>query len=190
MPYKLKMTGLTEVQSLIEQVKKEIFEEIDDIKKKNIEFSLGPIDFSAEINEDQLVDLYKKLPKLINKAHKLAVAGLVDGLREALNSAMESPVWDWGSDTRDIIDTGALKNSLRIFADSEGDIHILYGESYAGIVHYGGYFNPYGNPNAKQYYPGRPWIDSVLKGGGPVPQFDFQAEYGLIFTRELKKLLV
>lgn len=189
MPYKLKITGITGAQDFLAQAKQEILETINEVAKRNVEFSIGGLAFQAKIDEKDLSNFYKKLPKLIKKAHSFAVKNLVGLLREALNDAMDNPVWNWNSGNRDIVDTGALKNSLKIFSDSDGDIHILYGEEYAGIVHYGGYFNPYGNPTIKEYYPARPWVDSVLKGGGPVPQFDFQAEYSALFTLELERLL-
>jgi len=188
MPYKLKVTGITESRSLLEEIKKEIDSTINQLSKKSVSVTIGAIQLDASLDSKELDGFLKKLPKLLKKAHKRAINSLLDGLRDALNSAMEDPVWNWTDGMRDIIDTGKLKASLNLYADSDGDIHILYGQEYAGIVHYGGYINPYGNPNAKQYYPGRPWVDSVLNGGGPVAQYDFKSEYLTAFTIELQNL--
>ncbi len=87
-------------------------------------------------------------------------------------------MWAWrDGGARDIIDTGKLKASRKITVEGRR-IDISYDVPYAGIVHFGGYILPYGNPNAeKVYLPARPWVDSVALGGGPVPKFDFERIY-------------
>ena len=106
------------------------------------------------------------------------------GLTEALNNAMESSVWGWRADgmtfrkngevvttPRNIVDTGALKKSLRTNI-SMGNINLAYREPYSRMVHYGGYIVPYGNPNAaKVYMPPRPWITSTLNGENGIPKY-------------------
>lgn len=105
-----------------------------------------------------------------------AFAGVARDLKAALDKAMESPVWRWsGGGSRDIVDTGSLKDSGLVKIDRNG-VSVSYSSPYAGIVHDGGYIQPYGNPNARPvYYPKRPWIRATLLGGGPTPQFDFSA---------------
>jgi hypothetical protein len=105
-----------------------------------------------------------------------AFAGVARDLKKALDDAMESPVWKWSSGgSRDIVDTGSLKDSGSVIIDRNG-VSVSYSSPYAGIVHDGGYIQPYGNPNARPvYYPKRPWIRATLLGGGPTPQFDFSA---------------
>ena len=87
--------------------------------------------------------------------------------------------WAWeGGAGRDIIDTGELRDSLSITIGSDGQFEINYSSPYAKLVHYGGYIMPYGNNRIeKVFIPGRPWIQAVLEGGGPVPQFDFESHY-------------
>ena len=90
---------------------------------------------------------------------------------QLLNNAMESPVWQWTTDTRDIIDTGRLRDSLQIKMNGFGLI-VSYNTPYAGIVHYGGIKKNGG------IYPARPWAEAVLLGNGPVPQADWAAILG------------
>lgn len=136
-----------------------------------------------------LDSLKQKIPGIIKKASKKTLNIVVKELKEALNAAMEAKVWQWDYGDGDIIDTGALKKSLKIVAASDGDIYIFYNEEYAAIVHYGGYIHPYGNPEIKVYMPARPWISSVLEGGGPVSRYDFEGVYQRIFVPEIQKLL-
>lgn len=133
--------------------------------------------------------LQKKLLKDLNAAHLFAVKAVAKELKIALDDAMNNPIWNWNGDTRDIVDTGALRDSLQLYVDSDADIHILYNLEYAAIVHYGGYFNPYGNPQVKLYYPARPWIDSVLNGGGPVEKFMWEGPYEKAFTTYMNRKL-
>lgn len=100
---------------------------------------------------------------------------IVESLRPALDAAIDAS-WGWRTGSRDIVDTGALKNSLSI-TTSGGRISITYSVPYAGIVHYGGYIRPYGNPYAEPVYlPPRPWIGAVLGDAqGPVQPLDLNA---------------
>jgi phage gpG-like protein len=110
----------------------------------------------------------------LNKAVKSANQLIANKLATALDEAMASTAWGGG---KDIIDTGELKNSLVITATS-GGVTVKYTAPYAAIIHYGGYILPYGNPKlSKVYIPPRPWVSSVMKGGGPVPAFDFESVY-------------
>jgi hypothetical protein len=119
-------------------------------------------------------DLLKGIEEGIDRANQIVAAEL--GL--ALDEALDAAVWAWrDGGARDIIDTGKLKASRKITVEGRR-IDISYDVPYAGIVHFGGYILPYGNPNAeKVYLPARPWVDSVALGGGPVPKFDFERIY-------------
>jgi hypothetical protein len=97
-------------------------------------------------------------------------------LKKALDDALRSNVWLTRSGATDIYETGELLTSGSITADEDG-LTIAYDAPYAALVHFGGYIHPYGNTRAKVYLPPRPWVQSVLSGGGPVPQFDFEQYY-------------
>lgn len=102
-----------------------------------------------------------------------AMPKLAEEVEKALTAALRASVWSWTTGARDIYDTGELASSVEVLA-KEGGISVSYSAPYAAIVHDGGYIHPYGNKNARPVYlPGRPWVSSVLYGGGPVPQFDF-----------------
>lgn len=108
-------------------------------------------------------------------------------LSKALDDAMEASIWKWtpGVTTdrkngqsvespRDIVDTGALQKSYRINIKGNS-IDFAYREPWSRLVHWGGYIQPYGNPNAtKVYVPGRPWITSVLNGENGFEAFPFK----------------
>lgn len=97
-------------------------------------------------------------------------------LGAALGAALSSSVWQTPSGRADIIDSGELLSSGSVTIDQSG-VTIAYTAPYASLVHYGGYINPYGNASTRVYLPPRPWVQSVLFGGGPVPQFDFVSYY-------------
>ena len=125
------------------------------------------------------------------KERQEALAALVKGVQAGarriesylpplLNKAMESSVWDWprptlrqngsvAGTTRDIVDTGALKNSLSVsvkFLKTKTNFMIKYGAPHAALVHEGGYIAPYGRTDLPaRSIPGRPWITAALEGG-------------------------
>lgn len=135
--------------------------------------SIPGFKFDLKLSGIDAADILRGIEKGIDEASQIVASKL----GEALDDAMESAVWRWNGGSRDIIDTGELKASRSITVISNR-IEISYNVPYAGIVHYGGYILPYGNPNAsKVYLPARPWVDSVVLGRGPVPQFDFEAIY-------------
>ena len=128
------------------------------------------IDAKVKLTGYKASDFGRDLNRAVKNANQL----IADRIGEALDDAMESSAWGTG---KNIIDTGQLKDSLAVTATASG-ITIKYAAPYAAIVHYGGYVVPYGNPSlSKIYIPGRPWVDSVLRGGGPVPAFDFESVY-------------
>lgn len=120
-----------------------------------------------DIDEATLQDMLEK--RLASVAIELAAE-----VENALKGALKSSVWTWKGGKRDIFDTGELASTGKVLVGSNG-FEVIYTAPYASIVHNGGYIQPYGNPRARPVYlPGRPWISSVLYGGGPVPQFDFE----------------
>jgi len=127
----------------------------------------GIEDFANSINQEA---------EDIKLAVKKALKGVAVDLKRALDAALKSSAWRWPTGgSRDIYDTGALLSSGSVTVNGYS-LAVKYGASYASIVHNGGYIFPYGNKNLRPIYlPGRPWITSTLYGGGPVPQFDFNA---------------
>lgn len=129
----------------------------------------------------------RDLPKDIRQAANQATNTVIEELGIALDMAMEAPIWNWPGGARDIIDTGALKNSLSINKAGNG-FTITYSQPYAAIVHYGGYIQPYGNESLEKFYmPARPWITAVLEGSSGIPAFDFAYAYERAFESVLGK---
>jgi len=129
----------------------------------------------------------RDLPSDIRKAANKATDIIIAELGAALDAAMTDSAWSWPSGSADIIDTGALRSSRSIKKAGNG-FTIVYNQPYAAIVHYGGYIQPYGNPlAAKFYFPPRPWVDAVLNGNGPVPQFDFESAFRKAFAEVTQK---
>jgi phage gpG-like protein len=93
-------------------------------------------------------------------------------LKKALDDAIRSGVWQG----TDIFETGSLMESGTVIVGANG-VTVSYDAPYAAIVHYGGYINPYGDVNRRIYLPPRPWLESVMLGGGPVAQFNFVDYY-------------
>lgn len=126
--------------------------------------------------EDGDVDSFDGIKNKVSKDVDQATAKIAGPLEAALNSSMAAS-WGWSSGTRDIIDTGELKNSLSI-AVIDGNVEISYDAPYASLIHYGGYIMPYGNSSgARVYIPGRPWVAATLEGNGPVQKFDLDGYY-------------
>lgn len=132
------------------------------------------VEMGVRLTGFDAADLLAGLEEGIDRANQI----IAQKLGEALDAALESAVWGWRDGTaRDIVDTGKLKASRQITVEGR-NIKISYDVPYAGLVHFGGYILPYGNQNAEKIYvPGRPWLDSVILGGGPVPKFDFESIY-------------
>ena len=114
----------------------------------------------------------EKIITKIRRAINGATEEVARALKEALDEAILSEVWQWTEGVRDIYDTGELMESGTVTVDGTG-IKIAYSAPYAMLVHYGGYINPYGISSAKVYLPPRPWIEATLNGDGPVPKFDY-----------------
>lgn len=134
-----------------------------------------PIEWDVKIAGNDAADL---LTSGIEEGIRVANQIVAEKLAAALDDAIDNAVWQWDEGgARDIYDTGKLKASRSVVVNGN-KIIVSYDVPYAGIVHFGGYVIPYGNPNAeKVYLPARPWVDSVILGGGPVPKFDFESIY-------------
>ena len=142
--------------------------------------AVAPISLNFDLQEKPELDT-KAIEASYEAKVKALESQLVAELTNALTVALKSSVWSWKGGPRDIYDTGKLAASANI-SMSSGSLVVKYDAPYAGIVHNGGYIFPYGNKSARPIYlPPRPWIDSVLYGGGPVPRFDF----GEFFKRNL-----
>lgn len=151
---------------------------------KELETDQGTIKGSIRVKSSadftDLKNITRKFPEAAKSCHLETLKFVAEELKLALNAAMASKVWQWDYGDGDIIDTGALIASLQVTIDETG-INIVYGEEYAAYVYYGAYINPYGNPFVKIYMPPRPWIKSVLLGGGPVEKFNFTGAYRKFF---------
>lgn len=188
MAYSVRARGLSDIRANLAKLRKETRDAIRNFDGTEIVLNLG-IDVIVKDPEITGLDkLEKTLIKEINKAHSYAVRMVKNRLETALDEAMEAPVWDWINDKRDIVDTGALKASRKVIIDSDNDIHILYNQEYAAIVHYGGYSPVFGDPNKTYYYPGRPWVTALLEGGGPIERFQFEAIYQAAFAKYIGTL--
>lgn len=142
-----------------------------------------------DVDYSDLQRYINEFPDKAQEAHEWALRLVGKDLEKALKEAIAAPVWDWKGDTRDIVDTGALKRSMKVIAEGS-ELRCYSGQDYAALIHYGGYAHPYGNTSsAKMYYPPRPWIEAVVLGGGPVDKFDFAGNYKPRFVRRLRKLL-
>lgn len=142
-----------------------------------------------------LKTLTTKFPVAAAEAHVKTLASLALEIKIALTEAMNSKVYDWTYGDGDIVQSGALRDSVEVVSDKES-IMVRYsaknetdGYDYAGIVYFGGYIHPYGNPNVTVYMPGRPWVKHVLTGGGPVPKFPLTERYLYYFEQFFKEEL-
>ena len=125
------------------------------------------------------------IAKALNKGVIKGMTYVEAALRPALDNSMQSQ-WKWGvgkagASSRDIIDTGALKSSLRLkttYLKTKTRLEIIYPKPYASFVYYGGYIHPYGNKKAPMVYiPGRPWVMAVLQGTHGQPKLDYATPF-------------
>jgi phage gpG-like protein len=133
--------------------------------------SLGAM-LQMQISSVSAPDFEARLEAAVARASQRITADL----KQALDDALRSNVWSTRSGAADIYETGELLASGSVTANDNG-LTIAYDAPYAALVHFGGYIHPYGNIRTKVYLPPRPWVRSVLSGGGPVPQFNFQQYY-------------
>ena len=148
--------------------------ELGELKVPVIGLSMGlPIGFSAKTDNDIDAVDEEALLKEAQQEIDAAMADLAQEVEAALTSALKSAVWSWKGGAREIYDSRELAGSVSVTVENDG-ISVSYSAPYANIVHNGGYIQPYGNASARPVYlPPRPWVTSVLYGGGPIPQFDF-----------------
>ena len=133
-----------------------------------------------------MIENVEKIPSLYQDALDKAAIDVLPLLRQALNDAMESPIWPWDDGARDIIDTGALRASLQLsYNKSTKKVSIDYTAPYANLVQYGGYIQSGYNPSVRIYIPPRPWVDAVLYGGYGITAFPFEK---LVAQRALNAL--
>ena len=145
-------------------------------KLENKKFK-SKITLTIDLENSKDIELLREMfPGALERAHLKTLELIRDDLEIALGLAMESKTWQWDYGDGDIVDTGALRDSADVRVTKDG-FSIAYGEQYAGIVYYGGYINPYGNPNVQIYMPGRPWVSAVLNGGNGIEKFDFDTLY-------------
>jgi len=140
------------------------------------------------VKSKDLSILVKQFPDAVDNAHSKTLRFVAEELEIALGVAMETNAWSWDYGDGDIVDTGALRDSVNVAVIGDS-IRVSYGEEYAAIVYYGGYIHPYGNPRVQIYMPPRPWVNAVLNGGGPVPQFNVAEVYGRYFFDFLREEL-
>lgn len=151
----------------------------------------GTVKIKSAADFTALKTLSTKFRKESNTAHTKTLAALAPEIKQALTNAMNSKVYDWDYGDGDIVDTGKLRDSAQVVADSES-IMVSYsatssgdGTDYAALVYYGGYA-PYGNPNIQVFMPGRPWIKHVLVGGhSGIEKFPLTDRYLYYFEKFL-----
>lgn len=149
-------------------------------KLKKID-NLKPTEIVGSVQSPQLkieAGTFESLPlDSIEQRYIDALDQVAEELSMRLDESISASVWSWEGGSRDIVDSGALKESKMVTVANDR-IEVSYDQPYAALVHYGGYIYPYGNKNAqKVYLPGRPWIGSLLTGNGPIPKFDFESSF-------------
>ena len=141
--------------------------------------------------------------KAFQKAHLQSSTQVVEELTPLLNTALTANIWEWPRDTnrknggvagtiRDITDLGTLARSLNIqnkFLQTKSVTKIQYTAPHARMVYYGGAIQPYGNKSAATVFvPGRPWIESVLRGENGLPKYDIYKVYEQNMARAWSEL--
>lgn len=153
----------------------EIQSSLDKIESKGISAS-GSIDRPSFRMEPGKFD-EKAAANILEDVIDRTIQRIAVDLASKLDAAMASSVW---GELGDIIDTGDLRDSLQVVIEGDS-VQISYDSPYANLIHYGGYIAPYGNTSIdKVYIPGRPWVEAVLTGDGPVDSIDVQE----IFDKE------
>ena len=162
----------------ISQLVPTLRKKMEQADKSSFEMNLPKFDFSKVNYKINAVDLDQNgFEAAFQKEHEKAVIEIGRQLEGYLKQLMQAS-WDWDDGKRDIIDTGELMRSGGVLVSGD-DISVAYDSPYAGLVHYGGYITPYGNPSAARVYlPGRPWIAAAFGlAPGPLPKFDMEGAY-------------
>ena len=140
--------------------------------KASVETQSATVTYGSPLSEFQIAPVSTKSPGFdaeMREAIDWANERAENVIREFLDGAMLANAWGWRDGSRDIVDTGELRDSLKFERSADG-VSFFYTAPYAALVHNGGYIQPYGNANLDAVYvPGRPWVDAVMQGGGPVP---------------------
>ena len=130
--------------------------------------------------KDNSPAMKKRVSKALSKGTQKASSYVEKNLKIALDKAMTS-MWTWTEGSRDIVDTGKLKNSLKItaiFNQTKVSWQIQYRTPYAAFVHYGGVMKPYGNKNARDVLiPARPWVQAIMEGSHGQEKFDIKTPF-------------
>jgi phage gpG-like protein len=132
--------------------------------------------------KDNSPAMKKRVSKALSRGTQKATAYVEKGLKVALDRSISS-LWAWTDGSRDIIDTGKLKNSLKltaVFSQTKVSFQIQYRTPYAAFVHYGGVIKPYGNKNARDVLiPARPWVQAIVEGSYGQEKFDLKTPFDL-----------
>lgn len=156
-----------------------IFDMSIKFKAKGLDLKLKPVKqkFTVPLKINFTLDIpsaeiYRYLDRVLDETKDIFLDIVSSEIGGYLDNAMSSSIW--GSSDPDIIDSGRLRDSLDISRSSDG-FSISYDAPYAALIHYGGYIVPYGNTAASRVYiTGKPWMESVVFGNGPLPGYDYQ----------------
>ena len=123
-------------------------------------------------------DVEKQLPAELDKSMSQAIWGPFSPKQDYLSRGGQLRT----SGTRSLIDTGELRDSLKIatsFGKTQTRTKITYNAPYATITHEGGVIRPYGNPTASSVLlPARPWITYTLgDSDGQKGRYDIATVY-------------
>jgi len=179
-----KPKGFAQAKSRLKDIEKTLIKVTADLNNSGATINIPfPSIKLSESGLDKAVERLGNLPSRYKKAHKLAMTKVAQDLKKALDDAMEADVWDWWDGTRDIVDTGALRDSGAVRYNSADDsLSITYGEEYAAIVHFSGYAVSGYNPSVKIFYPERPWITATIEGTHGITKFPMEQ----IYTKALR----
>lgn len=144
-------------------LQEEVLKKIEALKKADIVFQVPGVVWAPIMYQFNGGFNFEPWLAQINARHAKGIRALEQRLELELNMQMQKS-WTWIDGSRDIIDTGTLQRSVTINMDTgmNGSIDVTYDTPYANLVHYGGYINPYGNPNIKIYLPARPWVETAF----------------------------
>ena len=159
---------ISELQAHISHIVS-VLEEFDgEVVEKEFEIKMG-FKFDVDLDKESNMKVIEQALLEYGKEKLPEVAKVIQSLLKAKLDEAISSSWGWIEGSRDIIDTGELRNSLSLTL-SDSTVNISYDSEHAAVVHNGGYIQPYGNPNADSVYlPARPWIAAVLgQAPGPV----------------------
>ena len=143
--------------------------------KIKMEIQMPKVEGKAETKKMQLA-----INKALSRGAQKGATYVEKDLKESLNRSLMSQ-WAWIEGSRDIIDTGRLRDSLElksVFSQTKVKFQIAYKVPYAGLVHYGGMIKPYGNQRAADVViPARPWVVAVLEGTHGQQKFDMRTPF-------------